>query len=99
MSEAYLTESISEPTDDERETLREMVDSIVVTQSNNTNSGKLHVPDPDADAAPACELHTSHSPKTRWLKKPLAVYPPDYFGWCSYCTALLREGKLPEGKL
>lgn len=95
MSKAYLTESISDPTETERETLREMVDSIVISQSNYTNSGKLHVPDPDADAAPACGLYTGHSPETEWIRKPLDVYPPGYFGWCAYCTALLREGKLP----
>lgn len=68
--------------DDRDEFIRKRVDTILIS-GRSDSSRMLHLLSSERWMEPVCG--TQLKPNTRWLDKPISVYPTDHFPICPQC--------------
>lgn len=83
-------------TDEERDTLREMYDEVIVPTSSRNGVKRFHIPADDHSLDKLCVDHANESTRQngrrRFRRVDLAVYPVGYNDWCKWCLRRWRDG-------
>jgi len=89
------SQPIPDATDSEKQQIRDETTTVIISKRTSMTNGRLHLSNNGDPLCSERKTHNGHCGSSRqpveYVEKDIAVFPPNYREWCSYCVEVWRD--------